>query len=86
MAREPLVTLYIHMGTAAILVTDKGQSNKSLFLLHIPIMSDMEFTAMIGPVISEKKMVSVNGRTTSKRLYQNRAYVHKCSDVLNKRQ
>ena len=48
-----LVTIYIHIGTAAILVTDKDQSNKPLFLLHMP---DREFSAMIGPVISEKKM------------------------------
>ena len=44
------------MGTAAILVTDKHQSNKHLFLLHIPIRPNM-FAAMIGPVISEKKML-----------------------------
>ena len=56
MALGPLVTLYIHMGAAAILVTDKDQSNKPLFLLHIPVRPDMEFAAMIGPVISEKKM------------------------------
>ena len=56
MAHGPLVTLYIHMGTAAILVTDKDQSNKPLFLLHIPIRPDMEFAAIIGPVISEKKL------------------------------
>ena len=30
-------TLYSHMGTAAILVIDKDQSSKPLFLLHIPI-------------------------------------------------
>ena len=56
MALRPLVTLYIHMGTAAILVTDKDQSNKPLFLLHIPIRPDREFAAMIGPVTSEKEM------------------------------
>ena len=35
---------------------DNDQSNKPLFPLHIPIRPDMEFAAMIGPVISEKKM------------------------------
>ena len=83
MAIGPLVTLYIHTGTA-ILVTDKGQSNKPLLLLHIPIRPDRLFAAMIGPVISEN--MSDECRTTIKILYQNLAYVHKCSGVLNKRQ
>ena len=56
MALGPRLNFIFLVGTAATLVTDKDQSNKPLFLLHIPIRPDREFATMICPVISKEKM------------------------------